>query len=187
MLRRTSTLLAGLSLFSFAAVASAECLSHRVVKKVSRHVHEYGRDVHRNICWPEPFLAPDRAAVYDPFAAMVHNGWRRQNLMGNHHFSPETGELTKAGELKVKWILTQVPPRYRTIYVQRGPDSVATEARIDAVNALAADVLPPNVVANVTDTHIVAEGRPADVVDYNNVRFREAAPAPALPAGSVEQ
>ena len=32
----------------------------------------------------------------------------------------ETQELTRAGEMKVQWILTQMPARRRTVFVLRG-------------------------------------------------------------------
>jgi hypothetical protein len=143
------------------------------------------RDFHRNNCWPEPFVRPDQVHVSDPLARMVANGWRRQNLLGDHHFSADAQALTEAGELKVEEILRTAPPQYRTIFVQRASNRDATAARLDAVEQYATGILPENVAADVQESHLVAEGRPAVVVDAVNVRFRETQPAPQLPRAST--
>ena len=66
---------------------------------------------HRNVMWPWPYVCPDRLATREPFDIMVRNGWRRQNLLGSHHFDPASGGLTEAGQLQVRWIMTQAPQR----------------------------------------------------------------------------
>ena len=76
--------------------------------------HEVRRGYHRNEAWPWPYICPDRVAVREPFAAMVNNGWRRQNLLGTHHFNMETNQLTTAGQLRVHWIMTQARPNGET-------------------------------------------------------------------------
>ncbi len=35
---------------------------------------------------------------------------------------PETHELTVPGKLQLKWILENVPPSYRTVWVQQAED-----------------------------------------------------------------
>ncbi len=77
------------------------------------------RDYHRNVDWPDQFVGPDRDSVNMPFALMVSNGVRRQNLLSDYHFTEGTNQLTLAGETKVRHILTQMPPTRRTIYVRR--------------------------------------------------------------------
>ena len=64
--------------------------------------HNIKRGYHRNEAWPFPFFCPDRASVREPFRIMVDNGWRRQNLLGEHHFNAETNRLTTAGELRAE-------------------------------------------------------------------------------------
>src|SRR5260221_7000099 len=61
---------------------------------------------HRNVLWPWPYVCPDRMAEREPFDLMVRNGWRRQNLLGSHHFDPSSSQLTEAGQLQVRWIMT---------------------------------------------------------------------------------
>ena len=98
------------------------------------------RDVKRRQCWPDPFLCPDRAAVRAPFCAMVANGWRRQNMLGEFHFDPQSGQLTEAGRLKVQWILTACPEQHRLIYVHAAGTREETAARVAAVQQLAGPV-----------------------------------------------
>src|SRR3990172_3467854 len=92
------------------------------------------RDCMRNKMWPEPFLQADRKATIAPFGVMVANGWRRQNLLSDYHFNEENPQLNLSGETKVHYILTQMPPQRRTIFVQRGPTPDVTAARIRMVN-----------------------------------------------------
>jgi len=74
---------------------------------------------HVNKQWPWPYVCPDRIAVREPFCIMVNNGWRRENLLGAHHFNPDSNQLTSAGQLRVQWIMTQAPPDHRNIFVER--------------------------------------------------------------------
>ncbi len=136
---------------------------------------------HRNMCWPKPFIYPDRQRAMAPFAVMTNNGWRRQNLLGKHHFRPDGSSLNVAGQLKVQWVLTQAPVHRRSIYVVRDMDSEISLNRLATVRKYAAQLLPADVEADVRDTHLIAEGRPAALVDAINVRFAESMPPPVLP------
>ena len=142
------------------------------------------RGYHRNVAWPWPYICPDRAAVREPFDIMVQNGWRRQNLLGEHHFNQTADQLTTAGELKVHWAVTQAPPEFRNVYVERAMDPNVTAARVAAAREYASRVVTDGRTPNVADTHLISEGRPASVVDSINVRFGESQPPPVLPAAT---
>jgi hypothetical protein len=148
------------------------------VKNTARYIKA---GYHRNAVWPWPYFCPDRAAVREPFAIMVDNGWRRQNLLGPHHFDPEQNALTTAGELKVRWIMTQAPPDRRSIFVERSIDSAVTAERIAAAERYAAQVAIDGQTPQVGDTHLVSEGRPATTVDAIYVRWQESMQPPVLP------
>jgi hypothetical protein len=148
-------------------------------------VHYVRSGYHENRLWPWPYICPDRAAVREPFAMMVDNGWRRQNLLGPHHFDPATGKLTTAGELKVHWIMTQAPPDRRQIFVERSLESSVTASRLDAAREYAARVAADGRTPLVNDTHLVSEGRPAATVDAVYTRFNESMQPPVLPAPSA--
>jgi hypothetical protein len=142
-------------------------------------------DCRANRDWPRPYVFPDRAAVQAPFDQMVANGWRRQNLIGTHYFSADGTQLTRAGELKVRWIMTQAPPQYRTVFVERSANPADTARRIDAVRRVAARIAAPGGLPDVRETHIVSEGRPASAVDRAHTQFHESLPVPQLPPAQL--
>jgi hypothetical protein len=140
---------------------------------------------HRNKVWPYPYICPDRAAVREPFEIMVRNGWRRQNLMGGYLFNPVTNQLTTAGELQIRWIMTQAPPAYRQVFVERSLDPEVTASRIAAAREFASRVSLDGQVPEVFESSLMAEGRPAAIVDATNVKFMENMPIPVLPADTT--
>jgi len=142
---------------------------------------------HRNVVWPWPYICPDRAAVRGPFAVMVRNGWRRQNLLGSYLFNPTTNQLTTAGELEVRWIMTQAPPAYRQVFIERSIDPSVTAARIAATRDYAQRISLDGQVPQVFETDLMAEGRPANVVDMTNVKFLENMPTPVLPTAAASE
>ena len=71
---------------------------------------------------------------------MINNGWRRQNLLGQHHFNPDTNQLTTAGELRVQWIMTQAPPDRRNIFIERTLDGDVNAKRLAVVRDYATRV-----------------------------------------------
>jgi hypothetical protein len=139
---------------------------------------------HMNQRWPSPYVCPDRASVRAPFDTMVSNGWRRQNLMGPHHFNEDCTKLTQAGELKVQWIMTQAPAVYRQMYIERSVDPDVTAKRMATVRDYSTVVAMNQSIPEVSETHIVSEGRPAAAVDFVNTRFRDNQRVPMLPASS---
>jgi hypothetical protein len=134
----------------------------------------------RNQAWPEPFLMPDRAAVCTPFTIQVANGWRRQNLMSDYHFNEETNQLTASGEIKVRFILTQMPPQRRTIFVQRGLTPEVTATRVAVVENAAGRSGPPGSIAAVVESDLPNDGWPADEIDAVTRRWNSTRPDPRL-------
>ncbi len=149
---------------------------------VDETCHYVKQGYHQNVAWPWPYICPDRIAVREPFCQMINNGWRRQNLLGPHHFNPTNGQLTTAGELRVHWIVTQAPVERRAVFVERALEAEVTEQRLAAVREFAARVSVDGHLPLVSETHLVSEGRPAAVVDATNVRFYESMQPPVLPA-----
>jgi hypothetical protein len=144
------------------------------------------RDVKRRQCWPDPFQCPDRAAVRAPFCAMVANGWRKQNLLGDFHFEPQNGQLTESGRLKVQWILTACPEQHRAVFVRTAGTREETAARVAAVQQLAAqlasdEVAPMAPATPVMTTSISDDGWPAVRVDLIARKLLSSTPIPRLP------
>jgi hypothetical protein len=152
---------------------------------VDETAHYIKRGYHRNVAWPWPYVCADRVAVREPFCLMINNGWRRQNLLGPHHFNAKADKLTSAGELRVHWIMTQAPEERRAIFVERDLDPAVTAQRLATARDYAAQVTLGAQSPQVLESHLVSEGRPASVVDATNVRFQESMPAPTLPAATL--
>ena len=140
---------------------------------------------HANNMWPAQYIPTARCAVNSAYTSMINNGWRRQNLLGDYHFEEGTNELTSAGQLKAKWILTQAPQDRRTIYVQRGNTHSDTASRIAAVHNWAGHQSPVVEPVLVNDTHIVSEGHPAELVDQVFTRSKVQPIPVSLPTWST--
>jgi hypothetical protein len=178
IMRRTIALVIAVGMF-----ASGATMAHAVFVDSMDHYIECG--YHRNVLWPWPYVCPDRIAEREPFEIMVRNGWHRQNLLGSYHFDPSTGQLTEAGQLQVRWIMTQAPLGRRQIFVERALDPAVTAARLVAARQYASRVAVDGQSPQVYETNLMAEGRPAPVVDATNVKFMENMRVPALPASTA--
>lgn len=139
------------------------------------------RDWKRNNCWPDAFLPADRLAARAPFVVMVHNGWRRQNLVADHHFEEGTSTLNESGELKIRWIMTQAPRQHRTIYVHRASTPEQTAKRVEAAQTFAGKFATRGEAPVVQETDIDMVGLPAVRVDMIDRAWLESAPPPRLP------
>lgn len=136
--------------------------------------------------WPAPFIAADREAVNAPLVAQGQKGWQRQNLLGAHYFDPTTNQLTRAGELKVRQVLTQNLPERRTIFVEKALSGQLTAARVDAVQQAAVRMLPAGDLPEVAESNMIFEGYPAADVDATMNAFEKTRPDPRIPAISAE-
>jgi hypothetical protein len=141
------------------------------------------RETKRRQCWPEPFDTADRQAARMPFAAMVNNGWERQNLLSEFHFAAGSGQLNEAGRTKVRWIFLSAPKQHRVAYVHIAVTQAETDARMAAVQQLVAQIAP-NDVGAIFVTAISEEGWPAQQVDKIDRKFIESTPIPRLPEES---
>ncbi len=150
--------------------------------------HRFHVDFHRNNCWPDPFVHADRKAAMAPFAMMTHNGWRQQNTVSDDLFHHETHQLTHAGVLRVRWIVTQGPRDRRVVYVLQGPSQDATERRVDAVQQTIARIVPHGKWAPVVLTSKVPLSGSGDYFDQIDRRVRSTIPTPRLPepTGSLD-
>jgi hypothetical protein len=158
---------------------SLSCASQVSADLVTCFFSGIAKDVKRRQCWPAPFSATDRVAARVPFAMMVANGWRRQNMLGEFHFEPGTGQLNEAGRLKVRWILTAGPEQHRLIYVHMADSNTETSARLAAVQQLASQISPAN-LPPVMATSVPDEGWSASQVDAIARKYAGAQPSPRL-------
>ena len=138
-------------------------------------------DWHRVNCWPEPFIYPDRDAARAPFQQMVDRGWQRETTLGDYHFDSDTQLLNEAGELQLRWVMTQAPQHRRSVLVLRGSNTDATSIRIDSVQQAATKIQPAGPLPPVVQTDVPPAGSPADAVDAYNRKYFSTIPDPRLP------
>ena len=144
--------------------------------------HNVGVSAKRMNHYPEPFIYSDRQATREPFRIMVQNGWQLQNTVGDAYFHPESQELTRAGELKVRNIVLQSPEPYRTVHVLRGNNADVTAIRLDSVQQVVASAIPSGAMPPVVETGTQLRGTPGEYVDHTIRGAATSRPAPVLPA-----
>lgn len=138
-----------------------------------------------NRVWPEPWIAPDRAAVRAPFAVMVAKGWQEQNTLTSEHFEETEPELSETGRLKVADILINSPPQYRTVFVERNfGDGPSTAQRIQAVEQYVYREIPDLGPVAVEETLRKRPGTSGDATDNTMRQWQATQPTPRLPATS---
>lgn len=140
-------------------------------------------DFYRNNTWPEPFLSADRAAAREPWCIMADNGWKMQNTIGTFLYDRETNKVNQAGELLVRWIVTQAPQHRRVVFVLKGDTADVTATRVESVQMAVAKYASGHVCPVVlTDTE--PNGWSASYIDSITQQFNNTIPAPRLPATS---
>jgi hypothetical protein len=145
--------------------------------------HRVKVDFHRNNAFPEPFQTADRGAQREPFCIMVNNGWKMQNTIGTFLFNPETNELNRAGEMKVKWVVTQAPVHRRAVFVLAGDTPEDTKARVESVQRYVSRLAPEGHLPPVMLTYTEPEGASGEYFDAINRAMLQSIPAPRLPSG----
>ena len=123
--------------------------------------HNYWVDWHRNNCWPEPFLGPDRNSIYAQFQADINKGWEQQCILGDPHFEANSAKLSPSGLIKLRWILTQNPPEYRTPFIERTASDEITARRVAAAQQASLDM---NIPVNVAVSDMRMSTTPSDYV-----------------------
>jgi hypothetical protein len=144
--------------------------------------HRVNVDFHRNNCWPHPFQEQDRDLIRAPLIAMTAAGWRQNNTLSDHFFSTDDHAINQAGELKIRWIVTQAPPHRRTVFVLRGGTQQATNARVTAVQRIVDRYAGPGEQPAVVVTEMNPPGASGDYFDQVDRQFKQSIPAPRLPS-----
>jgi hypothetical protein len=142
------------------------------------------KDFKRRNCWPAPFIYADRQTAREPFAAMIGNGWQRQNLVTDVHFESGGTQLSETGRRKVLTILNEAPEQHRIVYVYRGATPQETAVRIATVGQFVAQSAYGGQLAPVFESSRPDDGWPADRVEMVTRKFQAAFPDPKLPSES---
>jgi hypothetical protein len=152
------------------------------LKRAARSV---ATDYRRNSIWPQTFTPVDRAAVCAPLDLMVAKGWQTQNTLGEYHFNEGTANLTEAGKIRVKSIMNDVPPQFRTVFVPVGDTDQLTDARLETVQQFIEKNSHDEGVTNVASTTKAPRGRSADIVDATSRAFTQSVPVPRIPTATT--
>lgn len=147
----------------------------------AQFLENVARDYCINNQWPYPYVCWDRESVRTPFAIMADNGWRRQNLLSEHHFKDDQ-QLNDAGKQLVHWVLTQAPAERRTLLVREGDSPQKTASRMAAVEQYAAKSIPGGARPVIQTTTIAPAGYPAGWPHAQDQTLNRQFPAPRMPA-----
>ena len=140
-------------------------------------------DFNRNSAWPEPFQSADRSLTREYWSIQVNNGWRLQNTVGNLFYEEGSNELTRAGELKIKQIVTQNPVHRRTVFVLMADTQAVTSKRVEAVQRAVSKYVPEGPLPQILLTDSDVEGGSGEYFDQISNAYRRSIPAPRLEGG----
>ena len=172
MTRSKTSLTLSLVMLASAPAVAADCWNN------------FWTDWHRNNCWMEPFVYPDRACVGNMFETQIAKGWQLQCLLGDPHFEPDSSQLTPAGMAKLRTIFSQNPAQFRNVFVERGAnDDLTTKRLLATQRAVASLVHSPGTEVLVSEMPLI--GSPAEQVNGVNswlTGLQKSYPAPQTKA-----
>ncbi|GIW97447.1 MAG: hypothetical protein KatS3mg111_0780 [Pirellulaceae bacterium] len=142
---------------------------------------QFKRDFHRNRLWPAPFRAMDTAAVMSYFEVQRDNGWRLHNTLGTGMFDPSTNQLTDAGYMHLRWIVTQAPQERRVVFILRGRNESITAARVEAAQLAISELIPVGPLPPIYLTDQESPGSSGVYQTSVSRQITQSIPAPRLP------
>lgn len=179
---RRSVLVVGLALMVVSSSSTAMADWYTVKAKWHCFWDRVHLDWHRNNAWPEPFAQVDRKATVAPIDIMVDKGWQLQHTVPDELFDAETQELTRAGELKVQWILTQMPSRRRMVFVLRGKTPEITQIRLNSAEKAASAVIGEGAINMIGVADTIPLGGSGAYYERVATDYESTMPPPRLPA-----
>jgi hypothetical protein len=143
---------------------------------------EYSHRFHHAHYWPLPYVCYDRAYVQQVLSMQVVNGWTAETTLYHYHFDEETNLLNQSGQLHLGWILCDVPPSRRFVWVQTCLDPTLSQIRLANVQAAAVEMVgEAHLPSIMLRPGSVVGGRPAQEVDLQNRAYLNSMPVPRLP------
>ncbi len=146
--------------------------------------HRNKVDFNRNNAWPEPFQSADRALTREFWHIQVNNGWRLQNTVGNLFYEEGSNELTRAGDLKIRQIVTQNPSHRRTVFVLMSETQAVTSKRVEAAQRAVSKYVPEGPLPQILLTDVDVDGGSGEYFDKIDNAYRQSIPSPRLATGS---
>ncbi len=143
--------------------------------------HSSHVDYARNNAWPQPFRELSSQQTRSYFQVMTHNGWRAHNSLGAEVFRPEDQALSLAGRERLRSIVQGNPADRRVVFVYRGDNSQATEARLAVVRSALQDMTLDGAVPPVVVTDVPPPTHSGNVMAQIQTKRLETLPPPVLP------
>jgi len=137
-------------------------------------------DFHRMNCWPKPFEASSQSVVRNNLTAYVNRGWQLNNTLSNHMFDTATQQLTTAGMIKLRWIMTQAPLNRQMVFVLQGRTKEDTSVRLKSVKRAVAQLREQKSDA-VHLTHRQPWGGSGEYFQSVDSSYKSSIPRPRLP------
>jgi hypothetical protein len=151
----------------------------RVLLGLLNKSQKFWSKYHHAKYWPHPYNCEDRAYINNILAQQSQNGWQSATTLHEMHFDPETHRLNSSGEAQLRWILLQVPPQYRSVFVAQAFSTEASQFRADQVRQYAELVCGAN-VPPIMLKYDDFNGRPAIEIDTLRRLELQSIPQPRL-------
>jgi hypothetical protein len=143
---------------------------------------EFTHRYHHAHYWPLPYVCDDRAYVRHVSEMQVINGWTAETTLYDYHFVEGTAELNQSGRLHLHWILQDVPPARRMVWVQTALDPQTSQARLANVQIAGLEMAGEgNVPPIMLRPGSIIGGKPAQEVDLQTRAYLGSIPMPRLP------
>jgi hypothetical protein len=136
---------------------------------------------HAEHYWPWPYVCTDRQCVLDMTHAQEANGWLSETTLYEYFFNPDTNDLTVPGKMHLKWILENVPPNFRSVWIQQIEDPAASQQRMNNVRLIATRLAGGGNLPPIQYRVGMAPSRPAVEVDTIRRKELQTIPDPRIP------
>jgi hypothetical protein len=101
--------------------------------------------------------------------------------LSDHFFTTEDQAINQAGELKLRWIVTQAPLNRRTVFVLRAANPEFTALRVASVQRAIDRIVIDGARPEVLITDVIPPGASGDYFDQVDRQLKQSIPAPRLP------
>ncbi len=130
--------------------------------------------------WPYPYNCRDQQSMGEYVQTTVDNGWIQEATLYAYHFNEDTPELNHAGLMHLRWMLENAPEQHRVCWVQTGSNRQISDARLNAVQLTAAEMVGQENVPPVMLRVDSPTGRPAQHIDTQYRAFLKSMPEPRI-------
>lgn len=136
---------------------------------------------HAQHYWPRPYTEQDERSVIAITDAVVSRGWEEQTTLFDHHFDPETDQLSRAGVRHVEYVIDGVPLERRQLLIQSTRSSERDFHREQSVRTTLMQYEIPHGEIPIALRNCIETGRPAAEVESIRSQYLNSTPLPRIP------